>query len=267
MGGITRKVGHEPRPSGGLAQGGACPQCGFEWPRENVAGGGPGGGLAGGMEGVGQRLPSALGAMERARFPEKWKMSPGTMTFALPRGGGVAEREPARVAGAPQGAAGGGEDGRRAELVGTLARFIAYLGANGIPADAETAGGHHMLHLHAYIAKWLGMRLGYDFDFLETGAFSVELELDLFRMEVAGGGAEPFGGNARASAVFLDLVCGRDAKWLQAATLAMRELGRGGALEGFVAAPQGIIKYDEETLRDAFAGAEWAAGALAGAAP
>jgi len=219
------------------------------------------------MEGVGQRLPSALGAMERTRFTEKWKMSPGTMTFALPRGGGVAEREPARVAGAPQGAAGGGEDGRRAELVGTLARFIAYLGANGIPADAETAGGHHMLHLHAYIAKWLGMRLGYDFDFLETGAFSVELELDLFRMEVAGGGAEPFGGNARASAVFLDLVRGRDTKWLQAATLAMRELGRGGALEGFVAAPQGIIKYDEETLRDAFAGAEWAAGALAGAAP
>lgn len=111
------------------------------------------------------------------------------------------------------------------------------------------------------------MRLGYDFDFLEIGAFSVELELDLFRLEGAEGGTEPFGGDARASAAFLDLVRGRDEKWLQAATFAMRERGRDGALEDFMAVPQGIIKYDAETVRGAFVEVARALEAAAQAKP
>lgn len=147
---------------------------------------------------------------------------------------------------------GHGPAARHAELVGTLAMFIAYLKENGILEDVEAHRGHHMLHRYAYIAQSLGMRLGYEFDFLETGAFSSDLEVDLFRLGKAGGGTEPFAGNERASAAFLDLVRGRDAKWLQVATFAIRERGRRGALEDFMAVPQGIVKHDGATAKDAF---------------
>jgi len=261
MGTTARKTGQGPRLLGGWGQEGACPQCGHVGPREGAADWGHYGGLP---ARVGPALPSAALAMARARLSKR-EMSPADMAPVLPDAG-AAQRGPAPAAGARQGAADGG-DGRHAELVGTLARFIAYLKANGILADVEAPRGHHVLHMHACIARGLGMRIGYGFDFLEFGAFSVGLEVDLFRMGIARGGSEPFGGNPRASAAFLNLVRGRDEKWLEAATFAMRERGREGALEDFVAAPQGIIQHDAETARSAFGEVERAMRALAGAEP
>jgi len=187
------------------------------------------------------------------------------MAPVLP-GASAAQRGPAPAACARHGAADGG-DGRHAELVGTLARLIAYLKANGMLAGPGAPGGHHALHMHAYIARGPGMRTGYGFDLLEFGAFSVGLEAGLFRMVIARGGPGPFGGNPRASAAFLNLVRGRDEKWLEAATFAVRERGREGALEDFVAAPQGIAQHGAETARSAFGEAERAVGAPAGAGP
>jgi len=160
----------------------------------------------------------------------------------------VVPQEPARA------------DEPRTELVGTLVRFIAYLKRNGILDDVEAPGGYHRLHKYAYIAKGLKMRLGYDFDFLENGAFSADMEVDLFNLGIARGGTEPFAGNVRASEVFLGLVRKRDAEWLQVATFAMRELGKEGALEEFLARPRGIISYDDNMARDAFAAVGRCAG-------
>jgi len=261
MGTTARKTGQEPQLLGGWGQEGTCPQCGHVGPREGAADWGHYGGLP---ARVGSRLPSAALAMAGVRL-SKWEMPPAAMAPVLPDAS-AAQRGPAPTAGARHEAA-DGEDRRHAELVGTLARFIAYLKANGMLAGLEAPRGHHVLHMYAYIAKGLGMRIGYSFDFLEFGAFSVGLEVDLFRMEIARGGSEPFGGNPRASAAFLNLVRGRDEKWLEAATFAMRERGREGALEDFMAAPQGIVQHDAETAKSAFGGVERAVGALAGAGP
>lgn len=47
-------------------------------------------------------------------------------------------------------------------------------------------------------------------------------------------------------------VRGRGAKRLQLATFAVRERGRKGALDDFMAVPQGIIKHDAGTAKTAF---------------
>jgi len=155
----------------------------------------------------------------------------------------------------------------RAELVGTLTRFIAYLKRNGILEDIEAPLGHHLLHKYAYIARGLGMRLDYDFDFLENGAFSADLEVDLFGLEAARGGTEPFGGDAGASEAFLGLVRGREAEWLQLATFAMRRRGRQGALGEFLGRPRGIISYDRRMAEDAFGAVARCVEGMAGGAP
>lgn len=260
MGTTARKTGQEPQLLEAWGQEAACPQCGYAGPREGVMRLGYYGRPAGG---VGPRLPSTVLAMAGARL-SKWEMSPATMA-ALMQHASAAERELALAAGARQEAA--DKDRLHAELVGTLVKFIAYLKANGILADVEASRGHHVLHMYAYIARGLGMRIGYSFDFLEFGAYSVGLDVDLFRLEDARGGSEPFGGNPRASAAFLNLVRGRDEKWLEAATFAMRERGREGALEDFMAVPQGIIKHDAETVRSAFGEVERAIRELAEGAP
>jgi len=167
----------------------------------------------------------------------------------------------------PQAPSGGGDAESRASLVGTLARFVAYLKKNAIPDDVEGPDVHHKLHRYAYIAKGLGMRLEYDFDFLEIGAFSPDMEADLFRMGTARGGAEPFAGDAGASEAFLGLVRDREAEWLQLATFAVRERGADGALERFAKRPRGAITYDRGMAEDAFAAVARCAGRIAGNAP
>lgn len=154
----------------------------------------------------------------------------------------------------------------RAELVGTLTRFIAYLKRNSILEDIEAPLGHHLLHKYAYIAMGLGMRLGYDFDFLENGAFSADLEVDLFDLDVASGGTEPFGGDACRSGTFLDLVRGRDAEWLQVATFAVRDRDREDALEKFLARRGGIIKYEKGMAISAFEAVTGCVEGMAGGA-
>ena len=161
----------------------------------------------------------------------------------------------------------GGGVASRAELVGTLARFIAYLQRNGIMGDVDAPRGHHKLHKYAYIAKGLGMRLGYRFDFLENGAFSSDLEVDLFRMGMARGGAEPFGGDARRSAAFLELVRDKRAEWLQIATFAMRDRCKEGALEEFLSRRAGIIKYDRGMAKNAFMRVGRCVESISGGAP
>ena len=233
----------------------ACPRCGFRMPCDNPVRGEYNVALAG---------PGGETWVTAAHAPYTW---PGLGVRHSPVNVGslaaLLAGMPSPAAGTPrwvlltlpaqQGPVGdGGAAARHAERVGTLARFIDYLGANGIMDGLGASRGHHRLQKYAYIAKGLGTSMDYDFDFLENGAFSTRLAGDMFRLDDAAGGAEPFAGDAQASAAFLELVRGKEPRWLQLATFAVRERGREGALEDFMAVPQCIIKYDAKTTRSAF---------------
>ena len=230
----------------------ACPRCGFRTSCDDPVRGAPLAALWGETWGTAAHASGAWPGLGVRESP----VNAGSLAALLAGRPSLAIGTPLRVPVVPpaqQGLAGdGGAAARQAERVGTLARFIDYLGANGIMDGLGAPRGHHRLHKYAYIAKGLGTRMDYDFDFLETGAFSVKLAADAFRLDEAAGGAEPFAGDAQASAAFLELVRGKEKKWLQLATFAVRERGREGALEDFMAVPQGIIKYDAMTTRSAF---------------
>ena len=254
-------MGVDARAGGSLLMGGgqehACPWCGFRMPSDDPVRGKPLAALAGpGGEtwGSAAHAPGAWPGLGVRESP----VNAGSLAALLAGMPSPAAGTPLRVPvtlPAQQGLAGDGAAAaatRHAERVGTLARFIDYLVANGIMDGLGVSRGRHRLHKYAYIAKGLGTSMDYDFDFLENGAFSVKLEVDTFRLDDAAGGAEPFAGDAQVSAAFLELVRGKEPRWLQLATFAVRERGREGALEDFMAVPQGIIKYDAKTTRSAF---------------
>lgn len=144
----------------------------------------------------------------------------------------------------------------RPERIGTLKKFVKYLQANGLVGKDESlrsVDAHRTIQKYAYLAKAVGMRLGYDFDFLESGAFSTEMSLDLYRLELAEGGAEPFGGDARASEAFLRLVRGRGKMWLRVATFAVETMDTIRDVDEFVAyVERESSSYDKRTARSAF---------------
>ena len=111
----------------------------------------------------------------------------------------------------------------RARRIGTLFRLADRLAAEGIlEGPLGDPAVQRRLQKCAYIAQRMGAGLGYGFGFLESGAFSTGLAVDVYRRGAARGGAEPFGGDVRRTAAFLRLVRGRSDAWLRIATFAMR---------------------------------------------
>lgn len=113
----------------------------------------------------------------------------------------------------------------REDRVGTLARFIEYLKANGVvegrPKEFEE---HHVLQKYAYLASMLGAPLHYEFDFLENGAYSSDLAIDLYANARPGSGTSPFKKNPKAGVILVRMVSGRGKRTLQAMTFAMRDM-------------------------------------------
>lgn len=140
--------------------------------------------------------------------------------------------------------------------IGALKKFVEYLLANGLIGkgeDLQSVDVHRSIQKYAYIAEGMGMRLGYDFDFLESGAFSTEMSLDLYRLNLAKGGAEPFDGNARASADFLRLVEGKGTMWLRVATFVLQNIDTIRNVDEFARYMERESSiYDKRTVRSAF---------------
>lgn len=143
-----------------------------------------------------------------------------------------------------------GRDGTALELAG----FVGYLVDRNIIKDAgsvNTFEGRHRLHKYAYIAKALGMRVGYEFDFLKSGAFSSDLAVDT-KIKTAACDAVPFSPEERASKAFVGLVRNRGREWLQVATFAMRALGADGGHDAFVKARHERMDYDAGLIDEVF---------------
>lgn len=143
----------------------------------------------------------------------------------------------------------------RIAMARELAGFIAYLVDSSVVDDAasvDTFEGSHRLQKYAYIAKALGMRIGYRFDFIESGAYSTDLAVDAHRRKTANVGTERFRPEARASEEFVRLVRGRETEWLQVATFAARGLGTDGARDAFVKARHERMDYDMGMINDVF---------------
>jgi len=126
-------------------------------------------------------------------------------------------------------------DSIRSERVGTLAEFVEYLRKNdvvgGMPRTFEE---HHSMQKYAYLSSALGEPPYYAFNFLENGAYSPTLALDLYAKERGGSGVVPFKGNALAGEEFAQMVRGRGRLALQAMTFAMRDIQNGSGRHEFV---------------------------------
>ncbi|MDD9808459.1 MAG: hypothetical protein OXU25_01320 [Thaumarchaeota archaeon] len=123
----------------------------------------------------------------------------------------------------------------REERVGTLARFVEYLKSNGVVGGRpKTFEEHHALQKYSYLASMLGAPLHYEFDFLENGAYSSDLALDLYAEARAGSGASPFKKNPRTGEILVRMVAGRGKRTLQAMTFAMRDISEGAERDEFV---------------------------------
>lgn len=132
-------------------------------------------------------------------------------------------------------AAGAASAGPRAWRIGTLSKFAEYMVREGViggPLDSPTV--QHRLQKCAYIAQRMGAGLDYEFGFLESGAFSTGLAVDIYRRGAASGGAEPFGGDGGRAGAFLRLVRGRSDSWLRVATFALCPRGVPAGREEFV---------------------------------
>jgi len=113
--------------------------------------------------------------------------------------------------------------GPRAWRVGTLSKFADRLAAEEVIAGSlDDPTVQHRLQKCAYIAQRMGSGLDYSFRFLESGAFSTVLAVDIYRLGAARGGLEPFGGDRERAGAFLRLVRGRPDSWLRVATFALR---------------------------------------------
>lgn len=142
----------------------------------------------------------------------------------------------------------------REERVGTLARFVEYLQSNGVVRGSpKTFEEHHAVQKYSYLASALGAPLHYEFDFLENGAYSSDLALDLYAEARPGSGASPFKKNARAGDLLVRMVAGRGKRTLQAMTFAMRDMREGMGRDDFVdimCRERGL--YERRTLEWAF---------------
>lgn len=129
-------------------------------------------------------------------------------------------REEAPADGAPAQAS------ETAERLGTLFRLFNYMhrvGILGRDGTLDRIEVQNALQKYAYVAQRLGVPLGYEFEFMESGAFSAELFMDIYYRACAAGGTEPFAGDPGASEAFVRLVAGRSAEWLHVTTFALDE--------------------------------------------
>lgn len=126
-------------------------------------------------------------------------------------------------------------EGSRAWRIGTLFKFADYVAGEGvIGGPLDDTAVQSRLQKCAYIAQRMGADLGYRFRFLESGAFSTALAVDIYQRGAAHGGAEPFGGDRRRAEAFLRLVRGRSDDWLLVATFALRPTDVPAGREEFV---------------------------------
>jgi len=126
-------------------------------------------------------------------------------------------------------------DSIREERVGTLARLVGYLEENGVvEGRPKTFEERHVMQKYTYLANAFGEPPHYEFDFLENGAYSASLALDLYAEGRDGVGVTPFRNNADAGSVFVQMVQGRGKRTLQAMTFAMRDIREGVERDEFV---------------------------------
>lgn len=126
----------------------------------------------------------------------------------------------------------------RARRIGTATRFADCLRGRGILREDDKLDEFfvaHRMQKYAYIASMLGVRLRYKFYFLESGAHSGDLALDLHSHTEGRGGDDPFGKSPAALDNLVDIVHDRrDTRWLQMATFAIRDLSMGETRDEFV---------------------------------
>ncbi len=149
-----------------------------------------------------------------------------------------------------------GTEIERMERIGTLFRFFNYLHMKGVLADGDTLDKpevQHKLQRCAYIAKKLGTDMGYEFGFLDSGAFSTDIAIDIYDRGCGEGGTEPFVRDPDASRMFVHMVQGRNVEWLDVATFALRENHGNETLDEFVKRmKRENIEYGKKLVMDVF---------------
>ncbi len=144
----------------------------------------------------------------------------------------------------------------RPGLVGRLAGFIDHAVAHGLlggEGDLDTFIGRHNLQKHAYIAQELGIRIGYEFEFLKNGAYSPAMAVDTYKRDRAPRYAEALDPDPGATRTLVRIARGRGTEWLQVATFAVRDRAVSGALERFLADRHRHMRYDRRLVREVFA--------------
>lgn len=145
-------------------------------------------------------------------------------------------------------------DSIHCERIGTLAKLVAYLEENrAIDGPPETFWIRHAIQKQAYLARALGVQVGYEFEFLENGAYSPVLAADLYMLDRADGGTPPPKQGDPAGTDLLRLVQGRGPLTLQAMTFAMRDIQNGAERDEFVGRmDREYMQYSRRLLEWAF---------------
>lgn len=127
---------------------------------------------------------------------------------------------------------------RAAERLGTLFRLFNHMhraGVLGSDGTLDRLEVQNAMHKYAYVAKRLGVPLDYEFEFMENGAYSGEIFMDIYYRGCAAGGAEPFADDPAAARTFARLVGKKKAEWLHLTTFALDERHTGESRDDFVA--------------------------------
>lgn len=145
----------------------------------------------------------------------------------------------------------------RARRIGTATRLATRLRERGTLREDDEIDEFfvaHRIQKLAYIASMLGARLDYTFRFLECGAHSGDLALDLHSHRHGRGGDDPFGERPETLDALVDIVRERrDTRWLQMATFVVRGLREGETRDEFVDRMlDGRLGYTRRAAVDAF---------------
>lgn len=190
-------------------------------------------------------------ALQQVRVPTK---NPLAYTKEMPGWPGAERRAPGMLVPMRAQEARLVLDSIRDERTGTLARLVGYLEENGVvEGRPRTFEERHVVQKYTYLANAFGEPPHYEFAFLENGAYSPALALDLYAKARGGAGATPFEKNPRAGEVFVQMVQGRGRRTLQAMTFAMRDMLLGTGRDEFVGTmlrERGL--YDRRLLEWAF---------------
>lgn len=145
-------------------------------------------------------------------------------------------------------------DSIRAERAGTLAKLVGYLEERGVvEGSPRTFEERHAVQKYTYLVNAFGEPPHYEFAFLENGAYSSTLALDLYAKARGESGVTPFEKRPRAGDAFVQMVQGRGRRTLQAMTFAMRSMLLGAERDEFVGAMlRERGRYDRRLLEWAF---------------